>query len=69
MKRIGRGLRPVAWAPDGVVEAVESTTAHFVLGVQWHAECLVERPTQARLFRAFVDAAREETAVPSLKAA
>jgi putative glutamine amidotransferase len=69
VKRIGRGLRPVAWAPDGVVEAVESRTAHFVLGVQWHAECLVERPTQARLFRAFVDAAREETAAPRLKAA
>ena len=29
----------------------------FVIGVQWHAEFLVERPDEAALFRAFVDAA------------
>jgi putative glutamine amidotransferase len=69
VKRIGRGLRPVAWAADGVVEAVESMDEPFVLGVQWHAECLVERPTQARLFRAFVDAARSEPAAKRLRAA
>ena len=54
---VGRGLKVVARAPDGVVEAVELPGRDFVLGVQWHAEALVERPEQAALFEAFVAAA------------
>jgi putative glutamine amidotransferase len=35
----GRGLRAVAHARDGVIEAIESTDpARLVLGVQWHPE-------------------------------
>jgi len=34
----GPRLRPTAWSPDGVIEAVESDG---VLGVQWHPERLV----------------------------
>ena len=48
--RLGRGLLAVGWSPDGVVEAIEAPGRDFVLGVQWHAECLVERPEQMRLF-------------------
>jgi putative glutamine amidotransferase len=36
--RLGEGLRPVAWAPDGVVEALESERHGFVVAVQWHPE-------------------------------
>lgn len=35
--RLGRGLRAVQWAPDGVVEAVCHETLP-VWGVQWHPE-------------------------------
>jgi putative glutamine amidotransferase len=66
--RVGRGLRVVARSPDGVVEGIEATDRRFVLGVQWHAECLVERVTQLRLFREFVSAAAIEAA-PVLRAA
>ena len=31
-------LSAVAWADDGTVEAVESRTSPFLIGVQWHAE-------------------------------
>jgi putative glutamine amidotransferase len=58
--RVGRGLRVVARAPDGVVEGIEATDGRFVLGVQWHAECLIERATQLKLFRSFVAAAESE---------
>jgi putative glutamine amidotransferase len=34
----GRNLRPVAFANDGVIEAVEDTTGRFIIGVQWHPE-------------------------------
>jgi putative glutamine amidotransferase len=36
--RLGEGLRAVAWADDGVVEAVESERHDFVVAVQWHPE-------------------------------
>lgn len=55
---LGRGLRVVATSADGVVEAVEAPRREFMLGVQWHAECIAERPEQAALFEALVDAAR-----------
>lgn len=65
VSRLGRGLRAVAWAPDGVVEALEAPERPFVVGVQWHAEALVERPEQAALFGAFVAAARRHDLAPA----
>ncbi|MGW2832943.1 gamma-glutamyl-gamma-aminobutyrate hydrolase family protein [Streptomyces sp. NPDC001286] len=39
LDRLGTGLMPSAYAPDGTVEAVEVPTAdRWVLGVQWHPE-------------------------------
>lgn len=40
--RLGEGLRVIATAPDGVIEAVQlkEVHRHFVLGVQWHPERL-----------------------------
>jgi putative glutamine amidotransferase len=57
--RLGEGLEAVAWAPDGVVEGVEGTGDAFLLGVQWHAEGLMERPEERLLLGAFVAAAAE----------
>jgi putative glutamine amidotransferase len=57
--RIGSGLRPVAWSPDGVIEGLEDPERPFVLGVQWHAETLFDRPEHARLFEALIEAASE----------
>lgn len=36
--RVGDGLRAVAWAEDGVIEAVEHVRHPHCLGVQWHPE-------------------------------
>lgn len=52
---LGDGLRVVARAQDGTIEAVEG--AGFTLGVQWHAEAL---PAHLPLFAALVAAARRE---------
>lgn len=39
VKMVGKGLRAVATARDGVIEAIEGVDHdHFVLGVQWHPE-------------------------------
>jgi len=37
-KQLGKGLVPVAFSDDGVIEAVELAGSQFVLGVQWHPE-------------------------------
>jgi putative glutamine amidotransferase len=58
--RLGLGLRAVAWAQDGVIEAIEADEeqgGHFVLGVQWHAETLIEEAEQLALFERLVAAA------------
>ena len=52
-------MRSVAGrSDDGVVEAIEDPDRDFVVGVQWHAERLVDDPTHRQLFAALVDAAR-----------
>jgi putative glutamine amidotransferase len=55
--RLGAGLRVVATAPDGTVEAIEDPARPFFLGVQWHAEGMVDRPEQLALFEALATAA------------
>jgi putative glutamine amidotransferase len=58
IKRVADGLRPNAFAPDGLVEGLESPNGHFLLAVQWHPEALADRdPVMRRLFAAFVEAA------------
>jgi putative glutamine amidotransferase len=62
-------VRAVAWAPDGVVEAVEVPRAPFTIGVQWHAESMTESAPHARLFRAFVESAAEPAVEADTQAA
>ena len=51
----GSLFRAVAWADDGIVEAMESTEHKALLGVQWHPEWLGEEGR--RLFGWLVDEA------------
>ena len=57
--RLGAGLRAVATAPDGTVEAVEDPSRPFWLGVQWHAEGMIERAEQLALFSGLAAAAAQ----------
>jgi len=55
----GRNLRPVAFANDGVIEAVEDTTGRFIIGVQWHPERgWNENVFSKALFSKFIEQAR-----------
>ena len=59
--RVGKGLVVTARAPDGVVEAVESSDPlEWIVGVQWHPEELAftTEADDLRLFTAMVTAAR-----------
>ncbi len=50
VNRLGADLVAVAHAPDGIVEAFESCSAPFLLGVQWHPERMLDDARQRRLF-------------------
>lgn len=38
LKDVAKGLKAVAYAPDGIIEAVEGIDEGFIVGVQWHPE-------------------------------
>ena len=56
--RVGKGLVVSATANDGVIEAIESASAPFCIGVQWHPENFWKTGEFTPLFDAFVAAAR-----------
>jgi putative glutamine amidotransferase len=62
VERLGPGLVPSATAPDGVVEAIETASAAYCIGVQWHPENFWRSGEFAPLFASFVTAARARLA-------
>jgi putative glutamine amidotransferase len=67
--RLGRGVLAVGWSVDGIVEAIEVPGRPFVLGVQWHAECLIRQPEHLGLFESLVRAALAGGSRPATLAA
>ncbi|SHI96115.1 putative glutamine amidotransferase [Malonomonas rubra DSM 5091] len=60
VRRVAPGFRASAYSDDGVIEAIESETAPFIIGIQAHPEALTKRfPHYVRLFETFVAAARD----------
>lgn len=62
---LGAGLAVTGRASDGTIECVEAVDRDFVVGVQWHAECLVDRFGVNALFRAFVEASSQFEQAPA----
>ena len=58
VEKLGGGVSAVAWADDGVVEAIELAGMDFAIGVQWHAEGLIDEQHQCSLFAKFAGAAQ-----------
>lgn len=58
VKTLGKGLHPIAFAEDGLVEAFEKHDHPWFLGVQWHPEITAgEDDFQRKLFAEFVEKA------------
>ena len=49
------GLVASAYAPDGIIEAVESKDYKFLVGVQWHSEYL-NSELDKNLFKRLIEA-------------
>jgi len=60
IKDLAPGLKAAAYAPDGLIEAIELPDHPFAIAVQWHPEWLTEHESARRLFKAFVDAAAQK---------
>lgn len=56
IRSLAPGLKAVAHAEDGIIEAIELSSHPFGLAVQWHPENLQHLPEMRRLFRTFVQA-------------
>jgi putative glutamine amidotransferase len=60
IRQLGAGLVASAVAPDGLIEATESTDDAFFIGVQWHPEALTDADVRMRrIFDEFIAAAAE----------
>lgn len=59
IEQVAPGLCVTAYAPDGVVEALEMPEKRFLLSVQWHPEIMFDDPKMQNIFSAFVDSARQ----------
>jgi putative glutamine amidotransferase len=59
IRDLAPALVPAGVAPDGLIEGIESSNGHFLVGVQWHPEVYesTDAPTR-RLFANFIAAAR-----------
>lgn len=58
VRQLAPGLRPVAFAPDDTIEAVEMVEHPELIAVQWHPELTARvDPAQQRLFDALAAAA------------
>ncbi len=58
IKALASRLSPSAVAPDGLIEAAESTSESYIVGVQWHPEVFeLSDPSSGVLFTDFVQAA------------
>lgn len=55
-KDLGKGLIPMAVAPDGIIEAVQMPSKRFVWAIQWHPEYLFRTDKDSlAIFSCFVE--------------
>lgn len=61
VEKVAPGMQAVARAPDGVIEAIESTEPDErpIIAVQWHPEYLTDREEHLNLFRWLVNSAKK----------
>lgn len=58
IREVAPGFTATAFATDGLVEAIEDPTAHFLMGVQWHPEFFAGDKGMGCLFDSLIAEAR-----------
>lgn len=60
VNKLGKGLRVVATAPDGVIEGFEDPTFPLFAAVQWHPERLFEEKEHIAPFTLLVEKSKKD---------
>ncbi|MDF2700574.1 MAG: hypothetical protein K0Q49_2133 [Haloplasmataceae bacterium] len=56
---LGENLKVVGRSREGIIEAYESTSDHFILSLQWHPEKMIEyREEQLNIFKRYIEECR-----------
>jgi len=60
LDKVGKNLKAIAWAKDGVIEGIQDTRKNrFLLGVQWHPELSARHDDLSReIFELFIEKCR-----------
>jgi putative glutamine amidotransferase len=58
--RLADGFTATAFAPDGIIEAIEKNGHPYGLAVQWHPEWLLDHPPMLALFQSFIKAVKRQ---------
>jgi len=58
IKDLSPEVTPLAWSPDGLVEAIQVPNNPFGLAVQWHPEWLPDDSCSLAFFSSFIESAR-----------
>ncbi|MDX2271637.1 MAG: gamma-glutamyl-gamma-aminobutyrate hydrolase family protein [Cyanobacteriota bacterium] len=58
------GWQAVAYAPDGLIEAIEHQQHPWAMAIQWHPEFSMDEPGHQALFAAFIEAVRQARPAP-----
>ena len=59
VNKLGQGLKVIATAPDGVIEAFEDPTFPLFAAVQWHPERLIDEAEHLAPFKLLVQKSQE----------
>jgi putative glutamine amidotransferase len=59
VNKLGRGLRVIATAPDGVIEGFEDPSLPLFAAVQWHPERLTNEADHLAPFKLLVERSRK----------
>ena len=62
VKTLGKQLRVIATAPDGVIEGIEDPSFPLWTGVQWHPERMSDEADHLALFKMLVEKANRQDA-------
>lgn len=58
---LGKGIKAVGWAEDGIIEAIEMPDYPYAIGLQSHPESLTGvEPRWQKLFESFVEACKRQ---------
>lgn len=61
IKELGKGLKPIAYSKDGIVEAIQGNDDKFILGVQWHPEMMASYDeNMLGIFKMFIEITKQK---------